>query len=113
MDREEIIEKLRKQKGWLKKGAQWLADKWEVDIAIIKDCKKLVTSEEWVQERMNNDNGHELSESQAFTKHLLDNGLTDGVKIEAVAFANLFDTEDKEIGVQAFLNRSTPEWKHR
>ena len=43
----------------------------------------------------------------------LDNGITDGVEIEAVAFANLFDTEDKEIGVQAFLNRSEPEWKHR
>ena len=70
------ISYLRKQKGWLKKGAQWLADKWDVDIAIIRDCKKLVNSEEWVQERMNNDNGHELSQSQAFTKHLLDNGLT-------------------------------------
>ena len=76
MTRDEIIEKLRTRKGFLKKGAQWLADKWETDIAIIKDCKKLVTSEEWIQERMNNDNGHELSESQAFSKHLLDNGLT-------------------------------------
>jgi hypothetical protein len=76
MTRDEIIEKLRVKKGFLKKGAQWLADKWDVDIAIIRDCKKLVTSEEWVQERMNNDNGHDLSESQAFSKHLLDNGLT-------------------------------------
>ena len=76
MNRDEIIEKLRTRKGFLKKGAQWLADKWDVDIAIIRDCKKLVTSEEWVQERMNNDNGHDLSESQAFSKHLLDNGLT-------------------------------------
>ena len=55
MNRDEIIEKLRVKKGFLKKGAQWLADKWEVDIAIIRDCKKIVTSEEWVQERMNND----------------------------------------------------------
>jgi hypothetical protein len=39
--------------------------------------------------------------------------LTEGVRIEALAFANLFDTEDKEIGVQAFLNRDTPQWKHR
>ena len=76
MNRDEIIEKLRTRKGFLKKGAQWLADKWETDIAIIRDCKKLVTSEEWVQERMNNDNGHDLSQSQAFSKHLLDNGLT-------------------------------------
>ena len=43
----------------------------------------------------------------------LDNGISDGVEIEAIAFANPFDTEDKEIGVQAFLNRSEPEWKHR
>ena len=43
----------------------------------------------------------------------LDNGITDGVEIEAIAFANLFDTEDKEIGVQAFLNRTEPEWNHR
>jgi len=76
MTRDEIIEKLRTRKGYLKKGVDFLAKKWEVDSAIIKDCKKLVTSEEWVQERMNNDNGHELSQSQAFTKHLLDNGLT-------------------------------------
>ena len=94
MDREEIIEKLRKQKGWLKKGAQWLADKWEVDIALIKDCKKLVTSEEWVQERMNNDNGHELSESQAFTKHLLDNGLT-MADVKSVKFWQNFNGEQR------------------
>jgi hypothetical protein len=43
----------------------------------------------------------------------LDEGLTDGVELEAVAFANLFDSEDKEIGVQAFLNRETARWKHR
>ena len=76
MTRNEIIEKLRTRKGYLKKGVDFLADKWEVDPAIIRECKKLVTSEEWVQERMNNDNGNELSESQALTKHLLDNGLT-------------------------------------
>ena len=43
----------------------------------------------------------------------LDNGITDGVEIEAIEFAKLFDTEDQEIGVQAFLDRSTPVWKHR
>ena len=56
---------------------------------------------------------HSLRVAKKTIRAALDNGLTDGVKIEAVAFANLFDTEDKEIGVQAFLNRSTPEWKHR
>ena len=43
----------------------------------------------------------------------LDNGITEGVEIEAIAFASLFDTEDQEIGVQAFLTRTEPEWKHR
>ena len=56
---------------------------------------------------------HTLRVAKETIRAALDNGLTDGVNIEAVAFANLFDTEDKEIGVQAFLNRSTPEWKHR
>ena len=94
MTRNEIIEKLRKQKGWLKKGAQWLADKWDVDIAIIRDCKKLVTSEEWVQERMNNDNGHDLSQSQAFSKHLLDNGLT-MADVKSVKFWQNFNGEQR------------------
>jgi enoyl-CoA hydratase len=43
----------------------------------------------------------------------LDVGLTEGVAIEAEAFASLFDSEDKEIGVNAFLNRETPQWKHK
>ena len=56
---------------------------------------------------------HTLRVAKQTIRASLDNGITDGVEIEAVAFANLFDTEDKEIGVQAFLNRSEPEWKHR
>jgi len=43
----------------------------------------------------------------------LDVGLTEGVAIEAEAFASLFDSEDKDIGVEAFLNRETPQWKHK
>ena len=94
MTRDEIIEKFRTRKGFLKKGAQWLADKWDVDIAIIRECKKLVTSEEWVQERMNNDNGHELSQSQAFAKHLLDNGLT-MADVKSVKFWQNFNGEQR------------------
>ena len=94
MTRDEIIEKFRTRKGFLKKGAQWLADKWDVDIAIIKECRKLVASEEWVQERMNNDNGHELSQSQAFTKHLLDNGLT-MADVKSVKFWQNFNGEQR------------------
>ena len=43
----------------------------------------------------------------------LDVGLTEGVVIEAEAFASLFDSKDKEIGVNAFLNRKTPQWEHK
>ncbi|MDC3298233.1 enoyl-CoA hydratase/isomerase family protein [Candidatus Poseidoniaceae archaeon] len=56
---------------------------------------------------------HTLRVAKKTIRAALDNGLTEGVRIEALAFANLFDTEDKEIGVQAFLNRDTPQWKHR
>ncbi|MFL2961824.1 MAG: enoyl-CoA hydratase/isomerase family protein [Candidatus Poseidoniaceae archaeon] len=56
---------------------------------------------------------HTLRVAKKTIRAALDNGLTEGVKIEALAFANLFDTEDKEIGVQAFLNRSEPKWVHK
>jgi hypothetical protein len=32
------------------------------------------------------------------------------VRFERDEFCALFDTDDKEIGVQAFLDRSDPEW---
>ncbi|DAC39359.1 MAG TPA: enoyl-CoA hydratase/isomerase family protein [Candidatus Poseidoniales archaeon] len=56
---------------------------------------------------------HTLRIAKQTIRASLDNGITDGVEIEAIAFANLFDTEDKEIGVQAFLNRSEPKWVHK
>jgi len=56
---------------------------------------------------------HTLRVAKTTIRAALDHGITEGVAIEAEAFANLFDTEDKEIGVQAFLNRTNPEWKHR
>ena len=56
---------------------------------------------------------HALKVGKVTVRAALDEGLTDGVAVEAEAFANLFDSEDKEIGVQAFLNRTKPEWQHR
>ena len=56
---------------------------------------------------------HTLRVAKKTIRAALDNGLTEGVKIEALAFANLFDTEDKEIGVNAFLNRSEPKRVHK
>ena len=56
---------------------------------------------------------HTLRVAKKTIRAALDNSLTEGVKIEALAFANLFDTEDKEIGVKAFLDRSEPKWVHK
>ena len=55
---------------------------------------------------------HTLRIAKQTIRASLDNGITDGVEIEEIEFANLFDTEDKEIGVQAFLNRSEPKCVH-
>jgi hypothetical protein len=43
---------------------------------------------------MNNDNGHELSQSQAFSKHLLDNGLT-MADVKSVKFWQNFNGEQR------------------
>ena len=43
----------------------------------------------------------------------LDLPFSEGVLMERSEFVALFDTEDKEIGVRAFLERSDPEWKGR
>tara|TARA_B100000767_G_scaffold6737_1_gene6601 strand:+ start:1634 stop:2485 length:852 start_codon:yes stop_codon:yes gene_type:complete len=54
-----------------------------------------------------------LNVAKSTIRTALEVGLEEGVSIEAEAFAGLFDSEDKEIGVQAFLNRDTPQWKHK
>ena len=63
--------------------------------------------------RIGSKSSHALRVGKQTVRSALDEGLTDGVEIEAVAFAALFDSEDQEIGVQAFMNRATPVWKHR
>ena len=37
--------------------------------------------------------------------------MSEGILAERSEFVALFDTEDKEIGVQAFLERKDAEWK--
>jgi enoyl-CoA hydratase len=59
-----------------------------------------------------NKSSNTLRVGKATVRAALDVGLTDGVAIEAEAFASLFDSKDKEIGVDAFLNRTAPEWMH-
>ena len=63
--------------------------------------------------RIGSKSSHALRVGKHTVRAALDEGLTDGVAIEADAFADLFDSEDKEIGVQAFINRETAQWKHR
>jgi enoyl-CoA hydratase len=40
----------------------------------------------------------------------LDNPISDGILLEHNMFVDLFDTKDKEIGVNAFMERGKPEW---
>ena len=40
----------------------------------------------------------------------LDNSISDGILLEHNMFVDLFDTKDKEIGVNAFMERGKPEW---
>jgi enoyl-CoA hydratase/carnithine racemase len=63
--------------------------------------------------RIGSKSSHALRVGKQTVRAALDEGLTDGVAIEAEAFAMLFDSEDKEIGVQAFINREQAAWKHR
>ena len=56
---------------------------------------------------------HTLKVAKQVIRAALESGISAGIAIEAEAFANLFDSEDKEIGVKAFLAREKPEWKHR
>lgn len=63
--------------------------------------------------RIGSKSSHALRVGKETVRAALDVGLTDGVGIEAEAFALLFDSEDKEIGVQAFINRESARWKHR
>ena len=63
--------------------------------------------------RIGSKSTHALRVGKATVRAALDEPLTAGVAIEAEAFANLFDSEDKEIGVQAFMKRETPRWQHR
>jgi len=64
-------------------------------------------------QRIGSKSSHALRVGKEVVRSALDESLTDGVTTEAAAFAGLFDSEDKEIGVQAFINRETPQWKHK
>ncbi|MDG1539430.1 MAG: enoyl-CoA hydratase-related protein [Candidatus Poseidonia sp.] len=63
--------------------------------------------------RIGSKSSHALRVGKEVVRSALDESLTEGVATEAAAFAGLFDSEDKEIGVQAFINRETAQWKHQ
>ncbi|MDA8638546.1 enoyl-CoA hydratase-related protein [Candidatus Poseidonia alphae] len=63
--------------------------------------------------RIGTKSSHALRVGKEVVRSALDESLTEGVATEAAAFAGLFDSEDKEIGVQAFINRETAQWKHK
>jgi len=56
---------------------------------------------------------HTLSIAKKVIRAALDESISEGIKIEEDEFALLFDTDDKNIGVQAFLSRTEPNWKHK
>ena len=56
---------------------------------------------------------HTLKVAKQTIRTALSTGLEEGVAIEAEAFANLFDSEDKEIGVSAFIGRHQAKWQHK
>jgi enoyl-CoA hydratase len=56
---------------------------------------------------------HTLKVAKKTIRTALSTGLEQGVAIEAEAFASLFDSEDKEIGVAAFIGRHQAKWQHK
>ena len=56
---------------------------------------------------------HTLKVAKKTIRSALSTGLEQGVAIEAEAFASLFDSEDKEIGVAAFIGRHQAKWQHK
>lgn len=56
---------------------------------------------------------HTLKVAKKTIRAALSTGLEQGVAIEAEAFASLFDSEDKEIGVSAFIGRHQAKWQHK
>ena len=56
---------------------------------------------------------HTLKVAKKTIRAALSTGLEQGVAIEAEAFASLFDSEDKEIGVSAFIGRHRAKWQHK
>ncbi|MBF93017.1 MAG: hypothetical protein CMB78_04510 [Euryarchaeota archaeon] len=77
---------------------------------------RIVPAEDLESETMNL--AQEISRKSPYTTKVakravrgaLDLPFSEGILMERSEFVALFDTEDKEIGVQAFIDRSDPKW---
>ena len=56
---------------------------------------------------------HTIRVAKRAVRGALEKPMTEGIEYERDEFCALFDTEDKEIGVVAFLERSKPDWVGR
>ena len=93
MTKDELIEKLRTSKGYLKSGVKFLANKWNISEELVKECKRSVASEEYLQERIVNDNHNDVKDTK-FVEHLKENGLT-MADIKSVKFWQNFKGEQR------------------
>ena len=56
---------------------------------------------------------HTLKVAKKAVRMALNSPIEEGIQKELRIFSDLFDSEDKEIGVNAFLEKKVPEWKGR
>ena len=56
---------------------------------------------------------HTIKAAKRAVRAALERPLAEGIEYERAEFCALFDTEDKEIGVNAFLARERPKWQGR
>ena len=56
---------------------------------------------------------HTLKVAKSAVRMALNSPIDEGIQKELRVFSDLFDTEDKEIGVNAFLEKTKPNWKGR
>ena len=92
MNRNEIIEKLKAKKGYLKKGVDWLAKSWGISPKLLKECKKEIAAEEYQQHKkttqeFTNENVNEIYDN-GFKQHLSQIGL----KLEDVKSVKFWQT---------------------
>ncbi len=54
---------------------------------------------------------HSIKVAKRAVRAALEKPMSEGIELERDEFCALFDTDDKEIGVNAFLKREKPDWK--